>query len=163
MKIIKSFVFLILTSFMISNIYAMDIFLNVDLVEREQSLDSSENTYSLIIKNKHVLYFFENLGEYPYGKLKDKKIKKLTDDEYKKILQILSDPVFDRNITETKPMDQIGLSIELDVLLKKNKSLIHSRIQGMTRIMKTRETNIEHLNLYKKIKSIISLFKSGQY
>ena len=163
MKIVRSFILVILTSFMVSNIYAMDIFLNVDLVEREQSLDSSENTYSLLIKNKHILYFFENLGEYPYGKLKEKKIKKLTDDEYKKILQILSDPVFENNITEIKPMDQIGLSIELDMLLKKDKSLIHSKIQGMTHIMKTRETNIKHLNLYKKIKSIISLFKSGKY
>ncbi len=76
MKKIRSFILVILTSFMISNIYAMDIFLNVDLAEREQSLDSSENTYSLIIKNKHVLYFFENLGEYPFGKLKDKKNQK---------------------------------------------------------------------------------------
>lgn len=162
MKKTPPYLLILFLSLITSNTYAENLLLDIKLIEGEKSKDSHEMLYDLTVKNKNIIYYQKSSGRDPRN-INKKTNKEISNDEYQQILKILSDPIFDHPIQEIKPMDKLGNYIDLDIVLRKNESINHLKIKGMYHEMRTGQSNISNITLYRKIISIISLFKEKKY
>lgn len=161
MKIRLFLYFLISLALLMNQAYAEDFSLSILLKEIEESKDSSHAKYSLLIKNQSVDYFFEHKG----GRRDDEKVEKiitLSTEQLQQLQQILSDPIFEHNVIEIKPVTKLGHSIELELKLERKCKMVESKVVGTHRVMRTGQSEIENVHLYQKIRAIIVLVNGGK-
>ena len=162
---LRSIFFLIIIS-LNNYVQAEDLYLSLNLVEMEKSKDSNEVSYQIDIRDNNVNYQIRKTGRVVKNEDNLEKLIVLNEKKYSQLIDILDDPVFKQDINELKPMDMLGNAIHLELIVEKKGKKVHFQLAGMTRIMRTRAANIDNINLYKKVHSIIMLVldgKSGQH
>lgn len=147
---------------MINDLQADELFLSINLVEIENSKDSNEIQYQVIIEDNTVDYQIHKTGRVlsDTGDIKESFV--LDNERYNQLITILDDSIFKEDVDESNPINLLGNAIKLEVRLERNTNSFQFNVSGMTRIMRTRESNIEHLHLYHRIRSIVMLLQGGK-
>lgn len=157
-----SLFFFLFSIFMINDLQADELFLSINLVEIENSKDSNEIQYQVIIEDNTVDYQIHKTGRVlsDTGDIKESFV--LDNERYNQLITILDDSIFKEDVDESNPINLLGNAIKLEVRLERNTNSFQFNVSGMTRIMRTRESNIEHLHLYHRIRSIVMLLQGGK-
>ena len=143
-------------------VHAEDLYLSLNLVEMEKSKDSNETLYQIDIRNNNVNYQIRKTGRVVINEDNFEKLIVLDEKKYRQLIDILDHPVFKQDVNELKPTNLLGNAIQLELILEQDGKTVHSQLAGMTRIMRTRSSNIDNVNLYKKVHSIVMLVLDGK-
>ena len=156
----KLFVLLLIVAGL-TNIFAdetkeHDFYLKIDFINREKSKDSNSQHHTVIVKNREVTYHYEYNG-FPFPSDREKSNRyKLSDSQFREIIEQIKSIHINRSITELKKDKYIGHSVELSLILKLDGKTSESHITGMTSSFRHKDKLIRHKSYVDDVESLIS-------
>ncbi len=162
-KYIKCILFILIgsTTMFADEIKEQSFYLQITLIDREMSKDSNSQHYSLEVKDRDVTYHYKYNG-FPFPSDREQSNKyKLSNIQFKKLIEQIKFYNIDRNITELKKEKYIGHSVDLSLTLKLDGKTTQSHITGMTSSFRHKDKLISHKSYVDDVESLISNFKKN--
>ena len=136
-----------------------DFYLETILIYRSHSKDINSQHYYMKIKDREVEYHYEYKG-FPFHANKKVSNKyRLSNTQYKEMIEQIKSNSIDRNVTEVKKDNYTGVSADLLLTLKLNGKTIQSHIKGMTSSFRHKDKVLDNKSYVDNIYSLISDLK----